>query len=67
MTPPGLAQGSLLEEVFQQRIRDWDWSPDIKQICKTKIQNKQNGYQTIDNSPKYLGHWTFEFGYCLPC
>ena len=32
---------------------------------KLKIQNKQNGPQTIDKSPECLGHWTLEFGYCL--
>jgi hypothetical protein len=31
----------------------------------TKTQNKQIGHQTIDKSPECLGHWTFEFGYCL--
>jgi len=25
----------------------------------------QNGHQTIDNSQECLGHWNFEFGYCL--
>jgi len=30
-----------------------------------KIQNMLNRHQTLDKSSKCLGHWTFEFGYCL--
>ncbi len=39
--------------------------PNPKQMPMTEIQNMQNGYQAIDKSPECLGHWTFEFGYCL--
>jgi len=35
------------------------------QCPKLKIQNKQNGHQTMDKSLEGLGHWTFEFRYCL--
>jgi len=39
--------------------------PNKSQWPKLKIQNMQNGHQTIDTSLECLGHWNFEFGYCL--
>jgi hypothetical protein len=39
--------------------------PNKYQLPKLKIQNRQNGYQTLDKSTECLGHWTFEFGYYL--
>jgi hypothetical protein len=41
--------------------------PSTKYQINPNDQNSKHGqsHQTIGNSPESLGHWAFEFGYCL--